>query len=382
MKKNLLIILGLSMVTLACFANGDYKTEQAAAEASHKTLKTNIEEGKVKQIKPLKKGLSKPELTYKIVSTKLASRAKDTIKNRIIESSKFDFVGNLSIEDSKTKQVVKYTTNGYFVVSKDSTQKKVKGQTKKVVTIAYKEGDAVFAQGFPMRVPYFETEALSKANELVRKFYDQHKEFVEVTIQPAESCQDGYKVTTSRTYYKDAQKYTGDKGTVIFTVKKADKLEDFQLMEQKEEDLTEFGNTPAPTPIEENDTAQEAEVITKDNRTNQEKLEQTKVDAFSLNSLALSDESKAQLDYAAQILLEDRSLEIELLGHTCDLGDKETNYNIGLLRAKEAKKYLVSKGVESNRVYVHSYGAKKPLVPNTNAENKGKNRRVEIKVIK
>lgn len=370
------------MVTLACFANGDYKTEQAAADASHKTLKTKIEEGKMKQIKPLKKGLSKPELTYKIVSTKLASRAKDTIKNKIIESSKFDFVGNLSIEDSKTKQVVKYATNGYFVVSKDSTQKKVKGQTKKVVTIAYKEGDAVFAQGFPMRVPYFETEALSKANELVRKYYEQHKELVEVTIQPAESCQDGYKVTTSRTYYKDAQKYTFNKGTVIFTVKKADQLKDFQLLEQTEDDLKEFDLTPVSNPKEGNETAQETETITKDNRTNQEKLEQTTINAFSLNSIALSDDSKEQLDQAAQILLEDKSLEIELLGHTCNLGDEETNYNFGILRAKEAKKYLVSKGVEGNRIYVHSYGAKKPLVPNTNAENKGKNRRVEIKVIK
>ena len=54
---------------------------------------------------------------------------------------------------------------------------------------------------------------------------------------------------------------------------------------------------------------------------------------------------------------------------------------IGFL-AKGAKMYLVSKGVEPNRIYVHSCGSKKPLVPNTSAENRAQNRRVEIKIIK
>ena len=52
------------------------------------------------------------------------------------------------------------------------------------------------------------------------------------------------------------------------------------------------------------------------------------------------------------------------------------------MRAKEAKKYLVDKGIDAKRISVHSYGAKKPLVPNATAENRAQNRRVEIKVIK
>ena len=96
----------------------------------------------------------------------------------------------------------------------------------------------------------------------------------------------------------------------------------------------------------------------------------------------MSDESKEQLDQAIQILLSDKELQIVLWGHSCDLGDQETNYTFGIMRAKEAKGYLVDKGVEQNRISVHSYGAKKPLVPNTTEENRSQNRRVEIKVIK
>lgn len=385
MKKNFFFILLLSVVSLTVVAAEEYPSYEKAAEASHKTLRQKFEDNKgslssnVKSSKEFRNKIKNATLKYNIVSTKFVKQVNDTNRQGRIkkEAQRFAFEGNLTI--SKTTEKSKYVVTGYFDVSKDSL---TKGSGKnKVVSIIYHEHrDKVMIN--TELVPYFETEALNKANELVKKYYDQHKEFVEVNIQPAKPCQDGYKVTTSRTYYKDAQKYIFNKGTVIFTVKKADQLKDFQLLEQTEDDLKEFDLTPVSNPKEGNETAQETETITKDNRTNQEKLEQTTINAFSLNSIALSDDSKEQLDQAAQILLEDKSVEIELLGHTCNLGDEETNYNFGILRAKEAKKYLVSKGVESNRIYVHSYGAKKPLVPNTNAESKGKNRRVEIKVIK
>lgn len=384
MKRNLFLILLLSVVSVMVSAKDakNYKTYQAAADASHATLKEDIEAGKLKQIKPLKKGLSKPTLSYKIVSTEFDSQANYEKKKKLVEAQKFAFEGNLTIKDSKTNDKVKYVAKGYFTVSKDSISEKVKGQKTKKVTIVYNEGQPVFVPEKLTRVPYFDSEAQKKAKDLVEAYYNQHKEFVKVNIGKVEPCELGYKVTTSRTFYKDEQQYTGNEGTVIFTVQKdAEQLDGFKLLEQTEENLTEFDNTPAPVePTPEEPAGEDPK--TTDSKASLDDLEQITINGFKFNSIALSDENKEQLDQAAQILLSNSEVEIELLGHSCELGDKETNYNFGIMRAKEAKKYLVDKGIEAKRISVHSYGAKKPLVPNTTAENRAQNRRVEIKVIK
>lgn len=384
MKRNLFLILLLSVVSVMVSAKDakNYKTYQAAADASHATLKEDIEAGKLKQIKPLKKGLSKPTLSYKIVSTEFDSQANYEKKKKLVEAQKFAFEGNLTIKDSKTNDKVKYVAKGYFTVSKDSISEKVKGQKTKKVTIVYNEGQPVFVPEKLTRVPYFDSEAQKKAKDLVEAYYNQHKEFVKVNIGKVEPCELGYKVTTSRTFYKDEQQYTGNEGTVIFTVQKdAEQLDGFKLLEQTEENLTEFDNTPAPVePTPEEPAGEDPK--TTDSKASLDDLEQIIINGFKFNSIALSDENKEQLNQAAQILLSNSEVEIELLGHSCELGDKETNYNFGIMRAKEAKKYLVDKGIEAKRISVHSYGAKKPLVPNTTAENRAQNRRVEIKVIK
>lgn len=384
MKRNLFFILLLSVVSVMVSAKEtkNYKTYQAAADASHATLKDNIEVGKLKQIKPLKKGLSKPTLSYKIVSTEFDSQANFKKKKKIVEAQKFAFEGNLTIKDSKTNDKVKYVAKGYFTVSKDSISEKVKGQKAKKVTIVYNEGQPIFVPEKLTQVPYFESEAQKKAKDLVEAYYKQHKELTKVNIGKVEPCELGYKITTSRTFYKDEQQYTGNEGTVIFTVQKdAEQLDGFKLLEQTEENLTEFDNTPAPVEPTQEEPAIE-DPTTTNSKASLEDLEKISINGFKFNSIALSEENNEQLDQAAQILLSNSEVEIELLGHSCELGDKETNYNFGIMRAKEAKKYLVDKGIDAKRISVHSYGAKKPLVPNSSAENRAQNRRVEIKVIK
>ena len=104
MKRNLLFILLLGVVSMTVSAKDakNYKTYQAAADASHVTLKEKIEAGKQQQIKLLKKGLSKPTLSYKIVSTEFDSQANSKKKKKLVEAQKFAFEGNLTIKDSKT----------------------------------------------------------------------------------------------------------------------------------------------------------------------------------------------------------------------------------------------------------------------------------------
>lgn len=123
-------------------------------------------------------------------------------------------------------------------------------------------------------------------------------------------------------------------------------------------------------------------VVPSNSLSDDELLESIKTSDYKFNSYALSEENKAELDKAAEILLRNPEWEIELLGHSCDFGDKEAKYIIGIQRAKVAKQYLVEKGVDAKHIYVHSYADKKPVVPNNSVENRSANRRVEIKIIK
>lgn len=111
-------------------------------------------------------------------------------------------------------------------------------------------------------------------------------------------------------------------------------------------------------------------------------IESIKTSDYKFKSYALTEENKAELDKVAEILLRNPELEIELLGHSCDIGETEAKYIIGIQRAKAVEQYLVYKGVDAKHIYVHSCADKKPLVPNNSPENRAQNRRVEIKVIK
>ncbi len=65
-------------------------------------------------------------------------------------------------------------------------------------------------------------------------------------------------------------------------------------------------------------------------------------------------------------------------GHTDDTGTPEANQKLSERRAEAVKKYLVKKGVDANLLQAVGYGATQPVAPNDTAENKAKNRRVEL----
>jgi OOP family OmpA-OmpF porin len=69
------------------------------------------------------------------------------------------------------------------------------------------------------------------------------------------------------------------------------------------------------------------------------------------------------------------------VGHTDSIGTDAYNQRLSIRRAEAVKSYLVSKGVEKNRVYTEGKGEKQPVADNKTAEGRAKNRRVEIEVV-
>ena len=102
---------------------------------------------------------------------------------------------------------------------------------------------------------------------------------------------------------------------------------------------------------------------------------------FDFDKSVLKPEAKAKLDELVG-KLGGINLEVVIaVGHTDGIGSNAYNDKLSVRRAESVKAYLVSKGVEPNRVYTEGKGKKQPVADNKTAEGRAKNRRVEIEVV-
>jgi OOP family OmpA-OmpF porin len=102
---------------------------------------------------------------------------------------------------------------------------------------------------------------------------------------------------------------------------------------------------------------------------------------FDFDKSVVKPDGKAKLDdLAAKV--KGINLEVVIaIGHTDSVGTDEYNQKLSVRRSESVKAYLVSKGIEANRVYTEGKGEKQPVADNRTAEGRAKNRRVEIEVI-
>ena len=92
-------------------------------------------------------------------------------------------------------------------------------------------------------------------------------------------------------------------------------------------------------------------------------------------------EAKAKLD---DLVSKTKGIALEVIiavGHTDSVGSDAYNQKLSVKRAEAIKAYLVSKGIEKNRIYTEGKGEKQPVADNKTAEGRAKNRRVEIEVV-
>ncbi|WP_138516838.1 outer membrane protein OmpA [Rhodoferax bucti] len=102
---------------------------------------------------------------------------------------------------------------------------------------------------------------------------------------------------------------------------------------------------------------------------------------FDFDKAVLKAEGKAKLD---DLVSKVKAINLEVIiavGHTDATGDDAYNQKLSVARSEAVKAYLVSKGIEKNRVYTEGKGEKQPVADNKTKEGRAKNRRVEIEVV-
>ena len=102
---------------------------------------------------------------------------------------------------------------------------------------------------------------------------------------------------------------------------------------------------------------------------------------FDFDKAVIKPEGKSKLDDISS-KTKGANLEVVIaIGHADSVGSDAYNQRLSVRRAESVKAYLVSKGIEPNRVYTEGKGEKQPVASNKTAEGRAKNRRVEIEVI-
>ncbi len=102
---------------------------------------------------------------------------------------------------------------------------------------------------------------------------------------------------------------------------------------------------------------------------------------FDFDKSVLKPAGKAKLD---DLVSKVKGINLEVIiavGHTDSIGTDAYNQKLSVRRAESVKAYLVSKGIEKNRIYTEGKGKKQPVADNKTKEGRAKNRRVEIEVV-
>ena len=102
---------------------------------------------------------------------------------------------------------------------------------------------------------------------------------------------------------------------------------------------------------------------------------------FDTDKYTLKDESRVELQKLIDFMTFNKSVKIQISGHTDNTGDKQKNIILSENRAKAVTEYLISKGIIKDRLSYKGYGDSKPLVPNDSEKHKAMNRRTEFMIL-
>lgn len=99
---------------------------------------------------------------------------------------------------------------------------------------------------------------------------------------------------------------------------------------------------------------------------------------FDTGKTIIKPESLDRLDVVVEFMRYRKSANIEISGHTDNVGNAKANQVLSAKRANACRAYVMSKGIDGGRITAVGFGDARPVAPNTSAENRQKNRRIEV----
>ncbi len=102
---------------------------------------------------------------------------------------------------------------------------------------------------------------------------------------------------------------------------------------------------------------------------------------FETAKAVIKPSSYSILDKVVQVMKDNPEYDLEINGHTDNVGDDAMNMELSQNRADAVKQYLIAKGIDAVRMTAKGFGETQPVEDNSTAAGRAKNRRVEFKVV-
>jgi peptidoglycan-associated lipoprotein len=105
---------------------------------------------------------------------------------------------------------------------------------------------------------------------------------------------------------------------------------------------------------------------------------------FGFDEAELSDEARSALNmFVGSLQEQGPDVYVEIQGHTDAIGTEEYNLRLGARRAESVRRYLSKEaGLPLHRIAVISYGESEPIADNGSRDDRARNRRVALVVLK
>lgn len=102
---------------------------------------------------------------------------------------------------------------------------------------------------------------------------------------------------------------------------------------------------------------------------------------FDTKQYELKPKSRTELNRLVGFMKQYPEVQVEVSGHTDDVGSDDDNLALSQNRAKSVYSYLVSQGVKADRLRFKGYGENSPLVANDSESHRQQNRRIELRIL-
>jgi outer membrane protein OmpA-like peptidoglycan-associated protein len=102
---------------------------------------------------------------------------------------------------------------------------------------------------------------------------------------------------------------------------------------------------------------------------------------FAQGKAHIEPQSYSELDEVVKMMEDNKSIVIQLEGHTDNVGDQKANVKLSEKRVEAVKKYIVEKGISKNRIKTKAFGGSQPITTGTTPEARNLNRRVEMRIL-